>query len=522
VALIALLVAGVGLISAFSLWASTPQYVVAFNGLSETDAGAIVEQLQSDGTPYQLAEGGQILVQAAQVYEVRLRMARAGLPQDGAPGYELFSGNTLGMTEFMQRVNYQRAIEGELERTIGSLDAIRAVRVHIVQPEQTLLASEQNPTTASITVDLRPGQSLNSSQVRAITHLVASSVEGLQPEHVVVVDVAGTLLTSGAGAGDPGDMTDASDARRYAESQYATQLTNRIKSLLDQTLGPNKSVVQASVQLDWTERAVTISQVDPDETTLRSSQVLTETYNGDGSPIGGIPGSLNNLPPAVVTSTITGTAEAQYQRYEVTNNFEMTTTETQSVIPAGQVARLSVSVLVDNIEDRQQLETLRTAIAAAAGIDEARGDALAVETLTFDRAAFEEQQAEIQAANAMDLYLQIGLIVAGALLLGLLIWYVYRLLANVRLASAEAWTVMQPAQTALAAAGAGAPALGGDKPASAPAAISAPTQRPQAQAFNRPEDEALQKTFQKMADENPATVAEIIHLWLSEDEKKNG
>ena len=528
VALIALVVAGAAAIVAFVVWASTPQYATAFSGLSESDAGAVVEQLKADGTSYQLGQDGQILVPAGDVYEVRLRMATLGLPQDGAPGYELFSANTLGMTDFLQRVNYQRAIEGELERTIKTLDPIKSVRVHLVQPERTLLAGDQQPTTASITVDLKPGQSLTGSQVRAVTHLVASAVEGLQPEHVVVVDSTGKLLTAEGGTVGA-DASDVSDARRYAEQQYAAQVQTKVQQLLNQTLGPNKSVVQASVELDWTERRILDQAINPDQTALRSQQVLTETYNGNGSPIAGIPGALTNLPPAALTSTVTSTVTgtAQYQRYEITDNWEMTSTATTATIPAGQIARISLSVLVDNVTDTAQLDTLRNAISAAAGISTTRGDTIAVETLPFDRTYFDQQTADLESSANMDLYLQIGVAVGGVLLLVGMLWYISRLLANVRLASAEAWAVMQPAQAALAAATSGAalpaPVSGEGLPAPAtmpiPAAVAAA--RAPSQAM-RAEDEQIHKTLQRMADENPATVAEIIHLWLSEDEKKNG
>lgn len=528
VALIALVVAAVAAIVVFVVWASTPQYATAFSGLSESDAGAIVEQLKTDGTSYQLGQDGQIMVPAGDVYEVRLRMATLGLPENGAPGYELFSSNTLGMTDFLQRVNYQRAIEGELERTIKTLDPIKSVRVHLVQPERTLLAGDQQPTTASITVDLMPGQNLAGGQVRAITHLVASAVEGLSPEHVVVVDATGKLLTAEGGT-TGADASDISDARRYAESQYAAQVQAKVQQLLNQTLGPNKSVVQATVELDWTERQILDQAIDPDQTSLRSQQVLTETYSGDGTVLGGIPGALTNLPPAAVTDTVTNTTNAGlYQRYEITDNWEMTSTATTATIPAGQIARVSLSVLVDNVTDTAQLDTLRNAISAAAGISTTRGDTIAVETLPFDRTYFDQQAADLESSSNLDLYIQIGMAVGGVLLLVGLLWYISRLMANVRLASAEAWAVMQPAQAALAAAGGAGASLAAPEGAEGalPAPMTMPTQAAAsasarvAQQQMRSEDEQIHKTLQRMADENPATVAEIIHLWLSEDEKK--
>ena len=182
ITLVVLLVAVAVLVPLFINWATQPTYAVAFSGMSETDAGQVVDKLTASNIPYQLNGTGTILVPQNMVYEVRLQMAKEGLPSSGTVGMEVFSGSTLGMTEFSQKVNYQRALEGELERTIGSLASIQTVRVHIVTPEKTLIVSEQSPTTASVMVSLKPGKSLDQSQVQSITHLVASSIEGLKPE----------------------------------------------------------------------------------------------------------------------------------------------------------------------------------------------------------------------------------------------------------------------------------------------------------------------------------------------------
>ena len=174
----------------------------AFSGLSESDAGQIVEKLNEQGTPYQLRGSGTILVPSDKVYEIRLQMAREGLPEGGTVGFELFSGNMLGMTDFTQRINYQRALEGELERTIMSLASVSEVWVHIVTPEKSLLESEQNPATASVTVKSSGARQFDTTHVQSIIHLVSSSVEGLLPENVVVVGVEGNLLASGSAGGD--------------------------------------------------------------------------------------------------------------------------------------------------------------------------------------------------------------------------------------------------------------------------------------------------------------------------------
>ncbi len=538
-ALVAMVAMALVLIPIFLMWASTPSYAVAFSGLSEADAGQIVEKLEAENIPYQLRGSGTILVPSEKVYEVRLKMARQGLPQGGSVGFELFSGNTLGMTEFTQRVNYQQALEGELERTIGSLNAVEAVRVHIVTPEKTLLASEQPPATASVTVKERPGQHLDAAQVQAITHLVASSVEGLSPENVVVVDVNGNLLASGAAQGQEESQAEM-DSRRTAELMAAREVQAKVQKLLDTALGPNKSVVQASVTLDWTERETTTQSYDPNRTAVRSSQNVMETYTTTNATPGGIPGAVANLPPAGSGVSLENQALV-YTRTEQTVNYEVTQIQSYEKEKPGKIQRLSLSVLVDGVSDPAQLDTLKAVIAAAAGIDSARGDTLAVESLAFDRTYYETQAADLAKSARTDLYLKIGMALGAILLLAALLWYVQRLLNNLKLASSEAWTpVLRPvAEVALPSASlqpqlqalldkaqqqakaspaeqiaARLESAGETRSSSSTLKIEVPT--------ISPEEEQLHKLIQEMADKDPASLASIVQLWLNEGERGNG
>jgi flagellar M-ring protein FliF len=527
----ALIISALILIPVVFTWANTPSYSVAFSGLDEASAGQIVDKLNEQGILYQLRGSGTILVPSNQVYQVRLRMASDGLPQGGNVGFELFSGSSaLGMTEFTQRVNYQRAMEGELERTIGSMAAISAVRVHIVTPEKALLSENQAPTTASITIQEKTGMGLDAAQVRSMTHLVASSVEGLKPENVVVVDVNGNMLASGSSDGDSAN-TAQTDNHRAAEMAAGNDLQKKVQGLLDSALGPNRSVVQANVTMDWTQRETKQQAYDPVQSPIRSSQTVTEVYTTTGGIIGGIPGASSNLPP-VTDDTSTGSQGTNYQRSEHTTNYEITQTETHEVLSPGQIERISLSVLVDGITDTVQLDKLQTVIAAAAGIDEKRGDLLAVQSLAFDRSFYEQQAADLTSSQTNDLYMQIGEVVLAILILGALLWYVQRLLANLRLASSAAWTpVLKPvADMSLP---------GGPMPMSFPTqdmGFASPIlPQPQAQMksehpiemprINIPvpevlseEDEQLQGLIMELAENNPSTVAEIIQMWLNEDE----
>ena len=526
--LVAAALAIVILVPLFLTWASTPSYAVAFSGLSEEDAGQIVQKMTDDGVAYKLENSGTILVPSNQVYEVRLSMARQGLPQNGTVGFELFSGNTLGMTEFTQRVNYQRALEGELERTISSMSSVSAVRVHIVTPEKTILAGDQAPTTASITVQETPGKHLDDSQVQAITHLVASSVENLKPENVVVVDTNGNMLASGNANGNSETSLGQSDSRRAAELAAAADVQKKAQNLLDSVLGPNKSVVQASVSMDWTAKKTTTESFSPDPTAVRSSQKINETYTTAGGIVGGIPGAASNLPTPVPTMT-SATGDLVYQRSEETLNYEMSKTHTDAIENPGQIKKVSLSVMVDGVTDQDQLATLKTAVAAAAGIDEKRGDVLAVESLAFDRTFYQTETEAMKKDQQTDLYIKIGEGVGLALVLIGLLWYVSRLFKNLRLASGEAWTpILKPVGEMALPGGMSAGHMGGslpmgmsEQPMGLPSAEQYMPEVPAHFQVNAPtpEDEQMTKVIGRLAEENPANVAEIIQLWLSEDGK---
>lgn len=536
-ALVALLLTGMGLIVAFLLWARTPDYAVAFSGLTEEDAGRIVEQLQASNIPYQLSGGGTILVPRDQVYEVRLAMARQGLPQGGNVGFELFSAPTLGMTEFSQQVNYQRALEGELARTIRSLNAVQDVRVHIVLPQPSLYTTQKQEPTASITLKLKPGRQIEPEQVAAIRHLVASSVEGLKPDNITIVDTEGTLLSTpiedeaGLAA-----ATALSTNQIQAQRAYEAAIEHKVQAMLDRVLGPNKSVVRVAAQLNW-DQVETTSQVVTPTGAIRSSQTISETYAGTPGLAGGIPGSSSNLPGAPSYQTvISGTQGVLYNRNESTINYELGQTETRQVKAPGQVARLSLSVLVDGVTETQQLAALSQAVAAAAGIDPARGDQLSVDTLAFDRSYAEQQQAELSdAARQQDIFQYAQWAALGLVLLGLL-WYVWRLFHNLRLQAAPlALPVPLPAPVPSLKL-AGAPGAEADPSLRSGLRLSAAQETPAGllhapapggalEAGESPvseetrpltETEQIERHLLQLAQRQPEAIAQIIRTWLNE------
>lgn len=511
-------------------WASMPSYSVAFSGLSEADAGQIIQKLDESGVPYRLKGSGTIMVPSNQVYETRLKLAREGLPQTSTVGFEVFSGNTLGMTEFTQRVNYQRALEGELERTIGSLEAVASVRVHVVTPEKTLLSEQQEPTTASVIIEESPGYTLDAAQVRAITHLVSSSVEGLKPSHVVVVDSYGNLLAGGADEGLE-SLAAASDDQRAAETAMAQEIRKRVQNMLDTTLGPGNSVVQASVQMDWTQREVTSNTFDPTPAAIRSLSRVSENYSADGVPVGGIPGAAANLPTPVPNEE--GEPEqSYYARNEETINYEISQVQTYERIAPGQVKKISVSVMVDESVAPERLPSIQAAVSAAAGIDATRGDQVVVEAMSFDRTHVEELQASRQQAEETSRLYQYITLGAGVLGLLILFFFFQRMLRNIRRQSVQVWQpVLKPvSELALAAGGGTAGAAALESGSVGMRSLSMPSHEPGAASEEPPvertqrtqqqmEDEQRAKVIARLTEENPATVAEIIQIWLSEDER---
>jgi flagellar M-ring protein FliF len=534
ITLAALLLAVIILAPILVNWANTPSYSVAYTGLSEADAAQIVQKLDENNILYQLKNSGTIEVPTDDVYTTRLLMAREGLPESSTVGYELFSGTSmLGMTEFSQEINYQRAIEGELQRTIGSLEAVQAVRVHLVTPEKSLLSSVQVPSTASVTIQVNPGHSLDSNQVRSITHLIASSVEGLSPENVVVVDSDGNMLAGGMTTETEVNQA-LKDDQRAIELAYAAEVQKRVQSLLDKILGPNRSIVQATVEMDWTQREMTSNTYAPTQVALRSSQIINES-SSDGGTSGGVPGAVSNLPTPVATTTGAGTS--MYQRSEETLNYEVSQTQLHEISAPGTINRISVSVMVDDITDPAQLASIKSAVEVAAGVDATRGDQIVVESFAFDRTAMDALAAELALQQQQELYLKIGMAVAAGIVVLALLFFALRMINNLRDSSKEKWkTIMQPvSQMAALENDYAGPAL--KLQADLSTALSRLAEQNnqinavkngsddvvvQVHARNQAtatEDEQNSRIISRLTEENPATVAEIIQIWLNEGKK---
>src|ERR1700722_1091104 len=258
--------------------ASKPKLTLLYGGMQPTEAQKVVEYLDSKKITYDVADGGRsVLVPASQVYSVRMGLASQGIPtmSDGGVGFELFDKPTFGMSDFMQRANYYRALQGELARTIRQLDEVSNARVLIVVPEDKLFGQDHQEAKASVFIQLQPGRSLNDSQVRAIRFLVANGVEGLQPEHVAVVDSSGRAMaesddsSSGSGA--------VNDKQRQARADLETYLQEKAQSMLDQVLGPGQAVVRVASEIDYSQVQETTEKYDPKNAATTTETATAET-----------------------------------------------------------------------------------------------------------------------------------------------------------------------------------------------------------------------------------------------------
>ncbi|MFZ5861443.1 MAG: flagellar basal-body MS-ring/collar protein FliF [Nitrospirota bacterium] len=397
---LALAIAG---ISVVWLWLQKPNLQVLYTNLSTDDAGAVTAKLRESRVPYELsADGTAVFVPGDKVHELRMQLATDGLPQGGGVGFELFDRTSLGTTEFVQKLNYRRALQGELARTIGQFVEILSARVHLVVPERALFADQREPSRASVVVTLRPGKQLSASQVQGIVHLVASSVEGLTPTAVTVVDSHGQMLSRSSGGSDQ-DTASAGqlDFQRGLEKTIET----KVQTMLERVVGAGKAVVRVSSVLDLRKVEFTEEKFDPDTQVVRSEQ-RTQESRTDSSTAGtpsGIPGVLSNVPPATPGAESGGGSQnASSKRNEVIN-YEISKTVSRIVEPTGTIKQLSVAVLVDGTYEappdgadgpgkyvprsEEEMGKLTELVKKAMGFSDARQDQVEVLNVPFETGA---------------------------------------------------------------------------------------------------------------------------------------
>jgi len=408
-----LLVAGIAAVVAvmvvFWLWSQQPDYRVLFSNYSDKDGGAIVAALEKLNVPYKFSDSGTaIMVPAAQVHQVRLKLAADGLPKGGNIGFELLENQKFGVSQFVEQVNFQRGLEGELERSIQSIAAVDVARIHLAIPKPSVFVRDQQKPTASVLLNLRPGRTLDAQQVSAVVHLVASSVPNLPTANVTVVDQNGNLLSDttkklGAKNLDPEQL-------KYVD-EIQQSIVKRVESIISPIVGLKNVRAEASAEIDFSvqEQAAETYKPNqqPDAAAVRSMQSNeTQSVNGDTA---GIPGALSNQPPPAATAPITteGATDANGQpvanaapinsEKNLTTNYEVDKTVSYRQQPMGGIKRLNVAVVVNNmpvIDKKTGKVTYRALTAAektqindlamqAMGFNRERGDSLTIVNTPF-------------------------------------------------------------------------------------------------------------------------------------------
>lgn len=515
------LAALIAILAVSALWSREPEYRVLYANTSDKDGGAIIAALTQINVPYRFAAGGAaILVPEDRVHDARLKLASQGLPRGGTVGFELLENQKFGVTQFQERLNFQRGLEGELARSIQSVAAVQNARVHLALPTQNGFLREQSKPSASVLLSLYPGRQIDRAQVAGIVHLVAASVPNLSPRQVSVIDQNGTLLSSdGESAASGLDASQLNYVRRIEAS-----LAQRVLDIVEPIVGAGNVRAQVTADVDFTQSESTAEQYRPNqgsEPAAVRSQQKVEMPAGEGAAAQGIPGALSNQPPQASSAPVNGAAPAPHAgvagdaaaagagvRRESVTNYEVDKTVRVTRSATGTIKRLSAAVVVDHhraVDDAGkvtrtalepgELEKIQALVREAIGFSGERGDSINVVNAPFTEI---ERPAEVETplwrepanlALARDLGKQFGLVVLALVVIFALIRPALKTV--VRRAPVIAAQVDDPLQL--------------QEPAHAPRAL--------------PGGGPRQEDILKLARDNPSTVANVVQSWISGEAK---
>ena len=521
----------VGFFTFLILRVTAPEMMPLFTNLTLDDSAGIIKQLDREGVAYELRNNGnEILVPKDRVAKLRMELAQSGLPKGGGIGYEIFDkSDALGTTSFVQNINAVRALEGELERTIRTLDSVQDARVHLVIPERPLFSRDKVEPSASIVLRVRG--TLEPVQVRAIRHLVATAVNGLRPQRISVVDETGSLLADGADD-DPTGST-VVDERQVA---LENRLRKQVEGIVNSLVGPGHARVQVNADFDFNRITETSDKYDPDGRVVRSSQTREEssatTPNNNEVTVG------NQIPQAQQNPTqqeANGQPREQSKKTEETVNYEISKTTKTQVTEGGRVKRISVAVVVDgsyskddkgNIvykpRSKEEIDQIAALVRSAIGFDQKRGDQVEVANLRFAEPPAQpivEQTGWLSALHFSkdDIMRAIEMVVMGLLGFAVLLLVVRPLVRRI-LAPMEAAGPMLLANAAPNEAAAEATA-GAGTPINLPTFSAAPSETSKmidlAQVQGQVHAQSVQKVGE-IADKNPRETVSIIRQWLHE------
>ena len=511
----------VGLVVAFAgvlMWAGSPEYAVLYSRLASDDAAEVVERLKADKVPYQLRDGGStVAVPADQMHDLRLSLAAAGIPQGGVVGFEIFDKSSFGMTDFAQKVNYARALEGELTRTIRRIEGVEGARVHLVLPERRLFEEQAEPATASVVLQMRGSRRLGAKQVQGVVHLVASSVEGLESDQMTVVDNRGNVLYQQSGD----DVGMLASTQLEFKRGYEKDVESRVRQMLERVLGQGTAVVQAAALFDFDRVEETAETFDPQGTAVRSEERVSETASGGGTGPGGTPGVASNVGDGTQVAAA-GNGASSSNRETETVNYEVSKKITRTEKGPGTLLRLTVAVAVDGTyrEPREgeegpdkvfvprtaeELGQLRSLVEKGVGFDPARGDAVEVTSIPFRPAEILDTE---DAGLGPQLYLSLAKYGLATVLGLLLIFFGVRPLVRGVTSMGQGTTVTEPmsvAEMERAIAG-GVPGSPGEGPEEVEYDDTPPTE-----ALRR---ENLKKRLNEMVATEPEVAAQLLRSWM--------
>ncbi|MEX2196709.1 MAG: flagellar basal-body MS-ring/collar protein FliF [Thermoleophilaceae bacterium] len=464
--------------------ATAPSYSTIVSGVDPADTGKMTAALDEQGIGYELQNNGTALaVEKAQVPKARIALAETGLTGGDKPGFELFDDQKLGASDFQQQVTYQRALEGEVARTVGQVDGVAAAQVQLTLPEDQLFSEEAKPATAAVLLQAGGG-ALDPAAVRGIARLVSSSVEGLKPSNVTITDQSGQLLWP---TGD-GEGSMSAGTKQAAEARVERELEGSLNALLLRTLGPNKGQVQ--VQADVNANEATEDRLEyEDEGTPLKQRTETEQLEGGGAGGGGAAGAEGNIP----TFAQGGGGASNYDRESEETDFGVDKTVTRTRIAPGSVEGLDVALVLDKTVPPADVTALEEAVAGAAGVDEERGDTLTVSQIEF--AAIpkpEETGGPIGAALDPAKYAALGL---GTLIFLVLVARHLRRREDDEIGASPVWLRELETPTTLAE-------LERSEPAYSGRTVPAP---------NRLHDD-----IEGMAERDPDRVAQQVRAWMNE------
>jgi len=438
-----LLVAGVLMLVGFLsliLWSSEAPYRAVYTGMSEKDAAAIVEILQKEHIPYKLEGAGTVLVPSEQVYAARLKLASQDMMPGVGTGFEIFDrASEFGVSDFTQKVNLQRALQGELARTIEFLPQITAARVHLVMPKTSAFADRDRKATASVMLQVMGRKHLSLESVNAIQNLVAASIPELDKADVTVVDSAGNLLTSK----DKNQAMGQGQTMDSYQTELETRLGMRLKTMLEQVVGSGQAVVRVSANINRQYVEQNSQKFNPDEQVLRSQKTNEEKRNSTQATPQGVPGVASNTPGNNPQANGTQGASETASKREVVNNYEISNTSEHRVIPFGSINRLSVAVIVGGTfktaEDgtktfvprtKAELKSLRLLAQRAVGYNEDRGDTVELQSMPLLDFSNHDDEDALKAAENKAFYLEVGRYALVGLALFLIAWFLLRPLAK--------------------------------------------------------------------------------------------